>query len=175
MFYIVANFQTPSYNTFWDMNFFLVGLFVKWQTEKPCIRAHRALAQVGSKICFDEIKHKGYLGGMMPKNNPPPPLLVRSVPLFSIGRARQTQWWGAKINVWFISNLFKSHWLQNWHFRPSLPNGKLNLKIYDVPMLFMGGKCTFAIHIRAVPLKNPRAGRTPPLKKIWGRGGLSKK
>ncbi len=25
--------------------------------------------------------------------------------------------------------------------------------------------------VRAVPLKNPRAGKTPPLKKIWGRGG----
>ena len=46
MYYIVVKFQTSSYNTFWDMNFYLVWIFVKWQTDRqkvmhkspPCIR-----------------------------------------------------------------------------------------------------------------------------------------
>ncbi len=29
----LANFQSPSFNTFWDMNFILVWFFVKWQTD----------------------------------------------------------------------------------------------------------------------------------------------
>ncbi len=45
MFYIVAKFWAPTYNTFWDMIFFLVWFLVKWQTDRrkamhmspPCI------------------------------------------------------------------------------------------------------------------------------------------
>ncbi len=50
MLYIVVKFQTPSYNTFQDMNFCLVWISVKLQIDRKwCIWAHRAYAQVGSK------------------------------------------------------------------------------------------------------------------------------
>ncbi len=53
MFYtsIVVKFQAPTYNTFWDMNFFLVWVLVQTDA-KWCIWAHRAYAQVGSKMEF---------------------------------------------------------------------------------------------------------------------------
>ncbi len=49
MFYIVAKFQPPTYYTFRDMIYFSSLIFGLVQTDrKRCIRAHRALAQVGS-------------------------------------------------------------------------------------------------------------------------------
>ena len=51
MVYIVVKFQSPSFNTFWDMNFFLVtDRQTGGRTDgKRCIGAHRAYAQVGLK------------------------------------------------------------------------------------------------------------------------------
>ncbi len=47
---IVVKFQPPSYNTFWDMIFFLVGFLVQSHTDaKRWLWAHHAWAQVGSK------------------------------------------------------------------------------------------------------------------------------
>ena len=74
MFYIVAKFQPLTYYSYYtlrDMIYFSSLIFYLVQTDrKRCIRAHRALAHVGSKISppvitFTQYKpHHGILTGI---------------------------------------------------------------------------------------------------------------